>query len=67
MCQRQRHLAQKSGDQVLYSGKRGEYLKRLRIAMPCRIETADLTPGLTSGSNLLVGQKINVPTRGVTN
>ena len=45
-----------------YTVKRGEYLKLIadRYALSNQ-ELADLTPGLTSGSNLLVGQKINVP------
>ena len=42
--------------------KRGEYLKLIadRYALSNQ-ELADLTPGLNAGSNLLVGQKINVP------
>ena len=45
-----------------YTVKRGEYLKLIadRYALSNQ-ELADLTPGLTSSSNLLVGQKINVP------
>ena len=45
-----------------YSVKRGEYLKLIadRYALSNQ-ELADLTPGLNAGSNLLVGQKINVP------
>ncbi|WP_407307643.1 LysM peptidoglycan-binding domain-containing protein [Acinetobacter sp.] len=45
-----------------YVVKRGEYLKLIadRYALSNQ-ELADLTAGLTSGSNLLVGQKINVP------
>jgi LysM repeat protein len=45
-----------------YAVKRGEYLKLIadRYALSNQ-ELADLTKGLTSGSNLLVGQKINVP------
>ena len=45
-----------------YVVKRGEYLKLLadRYALSNQ-ELADLTSGLTSSSNLLVGQKINVP------
>ena len=45
-----------------YTVKRGEYLKLIadRYAFSNQ-ELADLTPGLNAGSNLLVGQKINVP------
>ena len=45
-----------------YIVKRGEYLKLIadRYAFSNQ-ELADLTPGLNAGSNLLVGQKINVP------
>jgi LysM repeat protein/soluble lytic murein transglycosylase-like protein len=45
-----------------YMVKRGEYLKLIadRYALSNQ-ELADLTPGLNAGSNLLVGQKINVP------
>lgn len=45
-----------------YTVKRGEYLKLIadRYALSNQ-ELADLTSGLTAGSNLLVGQKINVP------
>nr|HRM31138.1 LysM peptidoglycan-binding domain-containing protein [Acinetobacter johnsonii] len=45
-----------------YTVKRGEYLKLIadRYALSNQ-ELADLTPGLNAGSNLLVGQKINVP------
>ncbi len=45
-----------------YTVKRGEYLKLIadRYALSNQ-ELADLTPGLNEGSNLLVGQKINVP------
>ena len=45
-----------------YTVKRGEFLKLIadRYALSNQ-ELADLTPGLTSGSNLMVGQKINVP------
>lgn len=45
-----------------YTVKRGEYLKLIadRYALSNQ-ELADLTPGLNVGSNLLVGQKINVP------
>ncbi|WHP06900.1 LysM peptidoglycan-binding domain-containing protein [Acinetobacter corruptisaponis] len=45
-----------------YTVKRGEYLKLIadRYALSNQ-ELADLTLGLTSGSSLLVGQKINVP------
>ena len=45
-----------------YTVKRGEYLKLIadRYALSNQ-ELAELTAGLTAGSNLLVGQKINVP------
>ena len=45
-----------------YTVKRGEYLKLIadRYALSNQ-ELADLTSGLTSSSNLMVGQKINVP------
>jgi LysM repeat protein/soluble lytic murein transglycosylase-like protein len=45
-----------------YVVKRGEYLKLIadRYALSNQ-ELADLTSGLTSGSHLMVGQKINVP------
>jgi len=45
-----------------YTVKRGEYLKMIaeRYALSNQ-ELADLTPGLTSTSSLLVGQRINVP------
>lgn len=45
-----------------YTVKRGEYLKLIaeRYALSNQ-ELADLTSGLTSGSSLMVGQKINVP------
>ncbi|TCM69899.1 LysM domain-containing protein [Acinetobacter calcoaceticus] len=46
----------------VYVVKRGEYLKLIadRYAMSNQ-ELADLTDGLSAGSSLLVGQKINVP------
>ncbi|MEK5782781.1 LysM peptidoglycan-binding domain-containing protein, partial [Acinetobacter baumannii] len=45
-----------------YTVKRGEYLKLIadRYALS-NAELAALTPGLTAGSSLMVGQKINVP------
>ncbi|WOE42543.1 lytic transglycosylase [Acinetobacter chinensis] len=45
-----------------YVVKRGEYLKLIadRYALSNQ-ELADLTPGLSAGSSLMVGQKINVP------
>ena len=45
-----------------YTVERGEYLKLIadRYALSNQ-ELADLTAGLNAGSNLLVGQKINVP------
>lgn len=45
-----------------YTVKRGEYLKLIadRYALSNQ-ELADLTDGLTAGSSLMVGQKINVP------
>ena len=45
-----------------YTVQRGEYLKQIadRYSLSNQ-ELADLTPGLSSSSNLLVGQKINVP------
>lgn len=45
-----------------YVVKRGEYLKVIadRYALSNQ-ELADLTPGLTSNSSLMAGQKINVP------
>ncbi len=45
-----------------YVVKRGEYLKLIadRYALSNQ-ELADLTSGLTAGSSLMVGQKINVP------
>ncbi|WP_130803070.1 lytic transglycosylase [Acinetobacter ihumii] len=50
-----------------YTVKRGEYLKLIadRYALSNQ-ELADLTSGLTASSNLLVGQKINVPVHEVT-
>ena len=47
--------------------KRGEYLKLIadRYALSNQ-ELADLTPGLTAGSSLLVGQRINVPVNEAT-
>lgn len=49
-----------------YVVKRGEYLKLIadRYALSNQ-ELADLTSGLNAGSNLLVGQKINVPLNSV--
>ena len=49
-----------------YVVKRGEYLKLIadRYALSNQ-ELADLTSGLTSGSHLMVGQKINVPLQDV--
>ena len=46
----------------VYAVKRGEYLKLIadRYALSNQ-ELADLTPGLNAGSNLMAGQKINVP------
>lgn len=46
----------------MYTVKRGEFLKAIadRYALSVQ-ELVDLTPGLTSTSSLLVGQKINVP------
>ncbi|RKG47775.1 LysM peptidoglycan-binding domain-containing protein [Acinetobacter cumulans] len=46
----------------VYTVKRGEYLKLIadRYALSNQ-ELADLTSGLTAGSSLMVGQKINVP------
>ncbi len=46
----------------VYTVKRGEFLKAIadRYALSVQ-ELVDLTPGLTSTSSLLVGQKINVP------
>lgn len=57
-----RRIATKS-----YTVKRGEYLKLIadRYALSNQ-ELADLTPGLTAGSNLIVGQKINVPAKEIT-
>ncbi|TCB54024.1 LysM peptidoglycan-binding domain-containing protein [Acinetobacter terrestris] len=51
-----------------YVVKRGEYLKLIadRYALSNQ-ELADLTTGLTSGSSLMVGQKINVPLYEVEN
>lgn len=52
-----------------YTVQRGEYLKLLadRYALSNQA-LADLTPGLTANSQLMVGQKINVPlTEAVTN
>ena len=50
-----------------YTVKRGEYLKLIadRYALSNQ-ELAELTPGLTAGSNLMVGQKINVPTQDIS-
>ncbi|GIT83274.1 LysM peptidoglycan-binding domain-containing protein [Acinetobacter sp. A2] len=50
-----------------YVVKRGEYLKLIadRYALSNQ-ELADLTPGLTAGSSLLVGQRINVPVNEAT-
>ncbi len=49
-----------------YTVKRGEYLKLIadRYALSNQ-ELADLTTGLTAGSSLMVGQKINVPLQAV--
>jgi len=49
-----------------YVVKRGEYLKLIadRYALSNQ-ELADLTSGLTSGSHLMVGQKINIPLQDV--
>ncbi|WP_111892922.1 LysM peptidoglycan-binding domain-containing protein [Acinetobacter sp. MB5] len=45
-----------------YSVKRGEYLKVIADRYGLSVqELADLTPGLNISSNVLVGQKINVP------
>ena len=57
-----RRIATKS-----YTVKRGEYLKLIadRYALSNQ-ELAELTPGLTAGSNLMVGQKINVPTQDIS-
>jgi LysM repeat protein len=51
-----------------YVVKRGEYLKLIadRYALSNQ-ELADLTSGLTAGSSLMVGQKINVPLHEVAN
>lgn len=50
-----------------YTVKRGEYLKLIadRYALSNQ-ELAELTPGLTAGSNLMAGQKINVPTQDIS-
>lgn len=50
-----------------YTVKRGEYLKLIadRYALSNQ-ELAELTPGLSAGSNLMVGQKINVPTQDIS-
>ncbi|MDC4623968.1 LysM peptidoglycan-binding domain-containing protein [Acinetobacter baumannii] len=57
-----RRIATKS-----YTVKRGEYLKLIadRYALSNQ-ELADLTPGLSAGSSLIVGQKINVPAKETT-
>jgi len=57
-----RRIATKS-----YTVKRGEYLKLIadRYALSNQ-ELAELTPGLTAGSNLMAGQKINVPTQDIS-
>ncbi|WP_302563963.1 LysM peptidoglycan-binding domain-containing protein [Acinetobacter baumannii] len=57
-----RRIATKS-----YTVKRGEYLKLIadRYALSNQ-ELADLTPGLSAGSYLIVGQKINVPAKEIT-
>ncbi|RSF39846.1 lytic transglycosylase [Acinetobacter baumannii] len=57
-----RRIATKS-----YTVKRSEYLKLIadRYALSNQ-ELADLTPGLSAGSNLIVGQKINVPAKEIT-
>ncbi|HCA5286771.1 LysM peptidoglycan-binding domain-containing protein [Acinetobacter nosocomialis] len=49
-----------------YTVKRGEYLKLIadRYALSNQ-ELAELTPGLSAGSNLMAGQKINVPAKEV--
>ncbi|WP_336170437.1 lytic transglycosylase [Acinetobacter sp. 161(2023)] len=56
-----RRIATKS-----YTVKRGEYLKLIadRYVLSNQ-ELAELTPGLSAGSNLMVGQKINVPAKEV--
>lgn len=56
-----RRIATKS-----YTVKRGEYLKLIadRYALSNQ-ELAELTPGLSAGSNLMAGQKINVPAKEV--
>lgn len=50
-----------------YTVKRGEYLKLIadRYALSNQ-ELAELTPGLSAGSNLMAGQKINVPTQDIS-
>ncbi|WP_440206886.1 LysM peptidoglycan-binding domain-containing protein [Acinetobacter oleivorans] len=50
-----------------YTVKRGEYLKLIadRYALSNQ-ELAELTSGLSAGSNLMVGQKINVPTQDIS-
>ncbi|WP_252060242.1 LysM peptidoglycan-binding domain-containing protein [Acinetobacter sp. AHP123] len=50
-----------------YIVKRGEYLKLIadRYALSNQ-ELAELTPGLSAGSNLMAGQKINVPTQDIS-
>ncbi|MFV5630583.1 LysM peptidoglycan-binding domain-containing protein [Acinetobacter oleivorans] len=50
-----------------YTVKRGEYLKLIadRYALSNQ-ELAELTPGLSAGSNLMTGQKINVPTQDIS-
>ncbi|CAG68020.1 MULTISPECIES: LysM peptidoglycan-binding domain-containing protein [Acinetobacter] len=61
-----RHTAEsKTAKQVptkLYTVRRGEYLKQIaeRYGLSNQ-ELADLTTGLNAGSNLYIGQKINVP------
>lgn len=50
-----------------YTVQRGEYLQLIAERYDLsNQELADLTPGLTAGSKLLAGQKINVPAKAVT-
>lgn len=50
-----------------YTVQRGEYLQLIAERYDLsNQELADLTPGLTAGSKLLAGQKINIPAKAVT-
>ncbi|WP_445116202.1 LysM peptidoglycan-binding domain-containing protein [Acinetobacter sp. WZC-1] len=64
--QKQRTASDSKVKTRVYAVKRGEYLKLIadRYALSNQ-ELAALTPGISAGSNLQVGQKINVPLQDV--